>query len=143
MYDAECRMSCHDTQRHSSSMHVSRDGLIRASIAELLSMRIVHLMSGIDVEHNLSASACGRPTTISGYTEWVTQTEPPITIGWDWCLVTSADDPSFQRASQPRANVMLVDDSGNDKSWSQNLERLATVVDVLPWVEFVPRTVFR
>lgn len=126
-------------------MRVSQDGLIRASIDELLSLPIVHLMSGLDVEDRLPASACGRETTISGYTEWVTQTEPPITIGWDWylCAGTGAGNTCCRRVGPPRANVMLVDDSGDDKPWHQNLECLGTVVDVLPWAEWVPRTLFR
>jgi hypothetical protein len=124
-------------------MRLSSDGFIRVSIDELLSMPIVHLMSGIDVEEGLPTSACGRQTTISGYTEWVTRTEPAITIGWDWCLVTGAHDARFRRVGQPRTNVMVVNEAGEDVPWAQNLEYLGTVVDVLPCAELLPHSLER
>ena len=121
-------------------MQASPDGLIRLSIDELLSMPIVHLISGVDMEdaHN---KVCGQETSISGYTEWVSSSTPPVSIGWDWCIMPSASHPHWIRVGAPRSNVMLVYATGDDAGWSKNLEILSTVVDALPWREQIPQVV--
>ena len=123
-------------------MKLSADGFIRVSIDELLSTSIVHFMSGIDMDTDdeSRATACGRETTISGYTEWVTKTEPAISIGWDWCLIPGANDTRYQRVGQPRTNVMVINEVGEDMPWTQSLEYLGTVVDALPYAELLPRS---
>jgi hypothetical protein len=118
-------------------MHLSPDGLVRISLGELMSLPIVHLASGFDAEEVVSAQTCGRATTISGYTEWVSQTQPVITIGWDWFLAADGHQAQCRRAGPPRANVMVVDSTGADQPWARNLECLGTVVDVLPWSDVV------
>jgi Domain of unknown function (DUF4902) len=118
-------------------MHLSPDGLVRVSIDELMSLPIVHLTSGFDADEGAATQACGSLTTISGYTEWISQTHPVITIGWDWLLVADCHEARCRRAGPPRANVMVVDSNGADRSWEQNLEFLGTVVDVLPWADVV------
>ncbi|HEX6706156.1 MAG TPA: DUF4902 domain-containing protein [Albitalea sp.] len=124
--------------QRTSFMQRSPDGYIRVSLDELLSLPIIHLMSGIDADEHLPTEACGRLTTICGYTEWVSETQPAITIGWDWCLAPDAYTGRRRRIGAPRTNVLLTDDSGADKPWPQSLECIGTVVDALPWSELVP-----
>ena len=122
-------------------MQASSDGLIRLSIDELLSMPITHLISGLDVEDAAQAMVCGQETSISGYTEWSSNSTPPISIGWDWCIQPTACHPYWIRVGAPRSNVMLVYATGDDAGWSKNLEILSTVVDALPWRELIPQVV--
>ena len=138
-------------------MHLSSDGLLRLSIGELLSLPIQHLMSGVDAETALHrvqlTQACGRPTQISGYTEWVTASVPAVSIGWDWQLQLQpapqwwsqpllAQPPfCWARLGPPRTNIMLVYAAGGDTGWHKNLALLGTVVDALPWQDRLQRAV--
>lgn len=122
-------------------MQISSHGLVRLSMEELLSTSIAHLVSGLDEEPELSLRNCGRPTEISGYTEWVGKEMPFITIGWDWQLHVESSRVLWKRASFPRSNIMLLDDSGEDTSVDTNLRMLATLTDSLHWPEEVLRFV--
>ena len=122
-------------------MQVSPDGLVRLSIDELLSMSISHLISGLDAEQGAHNAMCGQQTSISGYTEWVSNSTPAISIGWDWCIKSTASQPYWTRVGSPRSNVMLVYATGGDAGWTKNLEILSTVVDALPWREQIPQAV--
>jgi len=126
--------------RH-QTMHISPDGMLRLSISELLSTPITHLITGVDEDAARSPEACGTVASISGYTEWVSSSTPAITIGWDWYIQLTIDQPFWTRMGLPRSNVMLVDAAGYDSGWERNLEILATVVDALPWRELIPDAV--
>jgi hypothetical protein len=119
-------------------MHISPDGLIRLSIEELLATPIEHLVSGVDEESKAALSTCGTATTISGYTEWVSTHEPTISIGWDWCIQSTAFGPRWMRVGLPSSNVMLTEGEGSDTGWQRSRDILATVVDALPWREKLP-----
>lgn len=119
-------------------MRISSDGLIRLSIDELLSTPISHFYSGVDLEICQKLRTCGKATSISGYTEWVSKRAPIISIGWDWCVRLTSSGPLWTRVGLPRSNVMLVDAAGDDSDWMRNLEILATVADALPWREHLP-----
>lgn len=122
-------------------MQVSPDGLIRLSIEELLSTPMSHFVSGVDLECCQDVSACGKETSIAGYTEWVSKRTPVISIGWDWRIRLAIAGPLWVRVGLPRSNVMLVDARGNDAVWVENLKMLATVADALPWQEHLPKAV--
>jgi hypothetical protein len=110
------------------------DGFLRLTLEEVLSVQFTHLISGLD-EFGNAAAPCGTPTTISGYTEWIGQVEPALTVGWDWLLEPDSSRPRWRRVGLPRTNVLLVDRASRDLDWHRSLEVLATVVDALPWQE--------
>lgn len=114
-------------------MQIASDGLVRLSIDELLSTTLEHLISGLDMESDSPNILCGRRTTISGFTEWVTRTTPFITLGWDWGVDVGCGGYRWIRLGWPRTNVLLIDEYGQDKPWQKSLEHLATIVDALPW----------
>lgn len=119
-------------------MRVSTDGLVRLTLDELMSLPIFHLLSGLDADDSCMLAACGSPTTISGFTEWISRTHPAITLGWDWCLVSRSGTAFWTRLGAPRTNVLLLREDGVEKTWAQSLEQVGTVVDALPWAEMVP-----
>lgn len=119
-------------------MRVSTDGLVRLTLDELMSLPIFHLLSGVDVDDSCMRSSCGSPTTISGFTEWMSRTHPAVTLGWDWCLVLKSNVAFWTRLGEPRTNVLLIHEDGVEKTWAQSLEQVATVVDALPWADLVP-----
>lgn len=122
-------------------MRIALNGLIRLSIEELLSTPITHLMSGVDLEDCPQLSACGKATSISGYTEWVITQEPIISIGWDWYLQITPSGSLWTRVGLPSSNVMLLEEEGRDAGCERSRDILATVVDALPWREQLPQVV--
>ena len=122
-------------------MRIASNGLIRLSIEELLSTPITHLVSGVDVEDCPKLGTCGKATTISGYTEWVSTSEPTISIGWDWCIQFTPAGTLWSRVGLPSSNVMLIEEAGHDTGWERSRDILATVIDALPWREQLPQLV--
>jgi Domain of unknown function (DUF4902) len=122
-------------------MLLSLDGLIHLTVEELLSARITHLISGVDLDENNRLKSCGMATTISGFTEWVSVEKPSISIGWDWQIQTTISGHRLDRVGQPRSNLILIKNADNDISWEKNLEILGSVVDALPWRDLVPSAV--
>ncbi len=111
------------------------------SIVELLSTSITHLISGVDLEDRPKLSTCGKATSISGYTEWVSVHEPTISIAWDWCIQFTPSGTIWTRVGLPSSNVMLIEDTGCDADWERSRDILATFVDALPWREQLPQVV--
>jgi len=121
-------------------MQLSRDGLIRTSLDELLAAPLAHLISGID-DDETGLDRCGRCTHVSGYTEWVGTGSPVITIGWDWTLHTTTGQPRWLRIDAPRSNIMLVDSARHDIGWTRNQEALAALVDAMNWTDQASRAI--
>ncbi|HEX5357100.1 MAG TPA: DUF4902 domain-containing protein [Aquabacterium sp.] len=109
---------------------IQEDGFVRLSLDEMLSMRLQHLLCGIDGD---VTTRCGTVTSISGYTEWVGITDPQVSLGWDWRLETINGVVRYVRVGLPRSNVMLIDERHLDYGWQRNFQTLATVVDALQW----------
>lgn len=112
-------------------MHISPQGLIRITYEALNSTSLVHLLSGVDADEGVKA--CGRLTELTGFTEWVSQSVPVISIGWDWRIVYLGEMPLYERLGLPRTNVLILDDSGRDRVWDDSLMQLCEYVDSVPW----------
>jgi hypothetical protein len=78
---------------------------------------------------------------LTGFTEWVTQTTPAITIGWDWKIEFKNGQSRYERLGLPRSNVMLINDHGLDHGWGHNLDDLARFVDSMPWPSVVDEAI--
>ena len=122
-------------------MQYTSDGFLRLPLDNVLSSRIIHIASGLDNERNIDTKSCGRVTSISGYTEWVSASKPAISLGWDWCLEERYGEVRCVRIGLPRSNVMLIDSKSRDYGWTRNLEILATVVDSISWAEHTRRVI--
>lgn len=112
---------------------VSEDGRIRLSFAELISIRFTHLISGLDEGCAEAASGDVSPTTICGYTEWISDCDPRLSIGWDW-LIHGRN--LLRRISEPRSNLMLQTNL-MDVGHVQLPALLGEFVDTLKWQSIV------
>lgn len=112
-------------------MQISPQGLIRLTYEALSVVLLNHLVSGVDTAG--FDDACGSPTELTGFTEWVTSTSPAITIGWDWKIEFKDGQSRYKRLGLPRSNVILVNDHGQDHDWNQNLSHLGQFVDTMSW----------
>lgn len=82
------------------------DGRVRLPAAEVRRIRLVHLLSGLDED----GAPCGEhaiAATITGYTEWISEEAPGVTIGWDLELLVSCGRLTLRRLDAPRSNLLL------------------------------------
>ncbi len=94
-------------------MVLSKDGYIRLCLQQLLQLEFVPVMSAPDKNVLAELAADGQAVSEAGYTEWISQTDPCISVGWDWYRDISSRRVLFA-GNDVRSNVMLVDTGGCD-----------------------------
>ena len=114
-------------------MKQCEDGFVRLTLDALMSIPLKHLISGMDDDGSAPVDACGRAASVSGYTEWLSDTALSVVLGWDWVVDLAQGVPLWQRSGTPRSNIMLVDSRNDDLGWHKNLQALGTIVDAMNW----------
>jgi hypothetical protein len=111
------------------------DGLLRMHRQDLSALGLSHLVSGLDDDSDERGGdrQCGACTTLSGYTEWVCDSEPRLSLGWDWQLDGQSADGRVCRLGLPRTNVLLLDRDGQALPWNESLQVLANFIDGFDW----------
>ena len=112
---------------------VSMDGYIRLSFAELQTVHLIHLISGLDEDSPAELSGGAILLAITGYTEWVSNTLPAISIGWDWQMDVVHGQVRLRSISEPRSNIMLQDASRLDVGAEKTVALLEAFIDTLNW----------
>ncbi len=112
---------------------MSDTGYIRLSLAALQEICLVHLVSGVDEDGPGQAHAGAVPTAIAGYTEWITQGSPVITVGWDWQMLSEQHRVLLKRVSAPSSNVMLQNADHADLGPVNTALLLENYVDGFDW----------
>ena len=118
-------------------LSVSADGYIRLSFAEIQTIALSHLISGLDESVPVAIRGGVMATDITGYTEWVSTTTPTITIGWDWQMDADHRCILLRRISEPRSNVMLQNQAGIDIGPEKTITMLEPLIDGLDWIDAV------
>jgi len=108
-------------------------GYIYLTVDELCAGALVHLISGVDQECGLACAAGATATAITGYTEWVSQGERILTLGWDWQMQAIGDAVFLQRVGPPSSNLMLQSPAGRDLGHAQTVALLNDYVDGFDW----------
>lgn len=114
-----------------TSLSISDDGYIRLPPRLFRVTELQHLMSGLDgdaVPQRLDSNA-----DIVGYTEWVSPTNPAITVGWDWRLAAVGGTAGCVRIADPFSNVMFVDAESRDLGSAYTARLLSEAIDERPW----------
>lgn len=111
------------------------DGLLRLRRIDLEEIQLTHLISGLDddAEPEPATPLCGSSASFCGYTEWTSEKEPRLTIGWDWHLDEASATKNVVRLGLPRTNVLVVDGEAAPLPWNESLHVLATFIDTLDW----------
>lgn len=91
------------------NLQISEDGYIRMSLFVFMQLPLTHFLSGLDNEPICQPVEGGKNGVISGYSEWLSNTSPKVTVGWDWRLDITTGKPRYLREGMPRSNIMLVD----------------------------------
>lgn len=116
---------------------LSQDGYIRITPEEMVNTPLIHLISGLDQEEDKDHSLGATQTCIAGYTEWVSDQPPVITVGWDWRLDSESGELRYLRTSAPRSNIMFVDDQHVDLGPARTEAILEKIINALSWQRVV------
>jgi hypothetical protein len=118
-------------------LKVSADGYIRLTFSELQKVRMEHLMSGLD-DNDVAATFAGAThSVITGYTEWLNNPSPKITISWDWNMEFDQGSIRLRRLGPPRSNVMVQDSDKNDLGHEKSLLLQELLIDQMDWQSVV------
>lgn len=107
---------------------------LRMPLQALQQRCLEHLISGLD--ENDTPPPTGEaaiPCQLTGYTEWVSQGQPALTIGWDWELQSGLDRVALRRVGEPRSNLCLGTQPGETCDWLQSDVLLSRFVDGYNW----------
>lgn len=122
------------TKTRASKITLSADGYVRLTLDVLLATPFFHMISGLYENTSISACEGASFSATHGYTEWVSTTEPVLSIGWDWQLGVSQGLPSlYSRLDFPHSNVMLIDARQCDVGVAQTMALLELFIDSMPW----------
>jgi hypothetical protein len=109
------------------------DGYVRMTFAQLKSIRLAHLLSGLDNVDDIDLHDGPLANPITGYTEWINHGRPAITIGWDWVMRSSRSPLILTLISEPRSNIMLQGSCQSDLGPDATRVLLAEFVGGLAW----------
>ena len=112
---------------------LSVDGYIRLKFESFLQIEIVHLISGMDDDRPATRGAGAYASAITGYTEWVSNLSPQITIGWDWKLTGVQGTARLVHDGVPGSNLMFVDQHGHEHGSAQTQKLLLAWLDAFNW----------
>ncbi len=110
------------------------DFYVRSGELNFQRVLLRHVQSELELtsEPNPSRDSEGASASVlCGCSEWVTESDPPITAGWDW-TVTPSGDVLLNRHSV-RTNLMLIDESGNDLGHVVSIAAVVRRIEQLPW----------
>lgn len=112
---------------------LDNDGYIRMDPQVLEGLRLVHLISGSAEQVVPAGSPVWTGPGASGYTEWVSETIPAVSLGWEWVVDPAGVDRMPRRVGNPYGNVMIVDREGRDIGADRSAHLLGNVADRLNW----------
>jgi hypothetical protein len=120
-------------------MRLSPDGYVRLTLEQFQWIPLVHLLSGLDHDEYPPLHEGASQTHISGYTEWISETAPVITLGWDWRMEGASGRTHYLRTGFPRSNIMLVDDQRRDLGPANTTKLLEVAIDKTAWPAVIQR----
>ncbi|MBU2807200.1 DUF4902 domain-containing protein [Acidithiobacillus ferrooxidans F221] len=118
---------------------LSPDGYVRLTLEQFQWIPLVHLLSDLDHDEYPPLHEGASQTHISGYTEWVSETAPVITLGWDWRMEGASGQARYLRTGLPRSNIMLVDDQRQDLGPAITAKLLEAAIDKTAWPAVIQR----
>ncbi len=107
-----------------TALNISDDGYIRLTEDTFSELDFKPLISG-------SYDKVG----FSGYTEWVSETSPRLSVGWDWLLLEKNGVLEYKIHGFPFSNVLLLGDRKQDLPDQVNLTKLKHLVNCWAWAE--------
>ncbi len=114
-----------------SGLKVSGDGFVRISYDEFNKMTFNHTHS--ELVCNISDETSNY-TDLRGFTEWISNTAPAVSISWDWKFETKINPAQYVLTGMPFSNIMFVnDDKDGDFGTEKSLMILKEYINTLKW----------
>lgn len=132
-------MNLHPRQRFREMQSIpviSYDGYIRLRLSSLDTLSFVHLISAIDDGLLRELQSQTLPALRAGYSEWVSDTVPPVSVGWDW-FIHRESERIMLAPDGVRSNVMLIDQSGYDLGSETSTRLFGTWLSSFEWQPMV------
>jgi len=92
---------------------MSPDGYLRMRFVDLCGLTFVHLFSSYDETLLDALHTEGVCAATAGISEWKSETDPEVSLGWDW-FVDSSSGRLLPVRKGVRSNLMLLDAKGYD-----------------------------
>jgi hypothetical protein len=89
------------------------DGYVRLRLENLNTLSFSHLFSQNDSDFLQALRAQTIPASAAGFSEWTSNTNPVISLGWGW-FIHNQSNRMLLAPDGVRSNVMLVDACGYD-----------------------------
>jgi hypothetical protein len=116
-----------------ADLPMSDTGYLYLTFSQLQDVCLVHLISGMDEDGGPEQRDAAVATSITGYTEWISEGKFTITIGWDWQMRPDEKTIRLFRVSEPASNVMLQNAAGTDLGHKKTTILLETFIDGFNW----------
>lgn len=122
----------HSQPTKNHACELSSDGYIRLSLTSLSKLSFVHLFSTHDDAFLAELRAQDVPACSAGFTEWKSDAEPAVSLGWGW-FIHDDSDQIMLAPDGVRSNVMLLDTYGYDLGARRTSDLFCTWLQVFPW----------
>lgn len=116
---------------------VTNDGYVRLTMKCFQALKLRHMLSDLYFASSNSSRKTDTVDQIEGFTEWVSNTHPIVSLGWDWILDTNQNPPLYKRWGLPYSNIMLIDNSKADLDIKENERLITSIIDQLNWEDQV------
>jgi hypothetical protein len=119
-------------------IELTDDGLTRLTYSDLKGISFKHIYSELNQDKTAFSSVQDSQTILSGLTEWVSDTTPVLSIGWDWKFDPFKTPPDYKLDGKPYSNIMLISETERvDIGKSATLEILICYISKLSWPDSV------
>lgn len=110
------------------------DFYVRTREVHFLCMPLRHVHSELE-RKGAEIEACtwegASLSVLCGCTEWLTESDPPISLGWDWELRPSGQ--MWLNRHSIRSSLMLIDDEGADLGLALSVAAVMRRIEALDW----------
>lgn len=108
---------------------------VRMTFAAMQRRQLRHLVSALDDDLAVAAGDGATASAITGYTEWVGEGEPVLTMGWDWEMRAGEAGVALRRVGDPRSNLCVVMRAGAADDLDDSDTLLKILIDRSNWQE--------
>ncbi|MGH8809928.1 MAG: DUF4902 domain-containing protein, partial [Noviherbaspirillum sp.] len=135
--DVDTHLNTRSIERQAPA--ISPDGYIRLRLADLNALHFVHLFSESDTDFLEELVAQTVPARSAGFSEWRTNTNPAISLGWGW-FIHEQSERILLAPDAVRSNVMLIDFLGYDLGPLKTSSLFCSWLSVFEWQKTVGLT---
>lgn len=116
----------------SGPLTLAPDGYVRLRLKDLGALSFFHLFSESDADFLEELQAQAIPASMAGFSEWRSDTEPALSLGWAW-FVPNQSSQLLLAPERARSNLMLIDAAGYDLGSVKTSSLLRVWLNMFDW----------